>query len=172
MTEWKEDIFFEVKFVRQKLFKYHIKLLLQQVCLSFQHMSLILSGSCNHLECGKWEWILILRMRNLILPNTRRRYWSMWRKNTAPNIGTCQSLNLKTYLSTFFSLLQWLQDLVNLLMIHMISPVMMKNAECQKCGRNEARMKWLRITVSYRRQALFESTAWVTPELGARESES
>jgi hypothetical protein len=36
--------------------------------------------------------------------------------------------------ASIFSLPQCLQDLVNLLLIHMICPVMMKNTKCRKMG--------------------------------------
>jgi len=104
-----------------------LKLLLRLQWLSFQHISLILSGSCNHLRSGTREWILILRITHLILCNTRRHFWSMWRMNTAPHMDVCLSLNPKAYHPTIFSLPQWLQDAVNLLMIRMIYPAMMKN---------------------------------------------
>jgi len=47
--------------------------------------------------------------------------------NTWPNIDVCPSLNLKAYLPTISSTLQWLADLVSLLVIHMICPAVMKN---------------------------------------------
>ena len=101
------------------------------VCSSFRHISLILCGSCDRLGSGTREWILILKTGLLILPNTRRPFWSMWRTNTALNINDCQSLNLKPYWTTIWSPPQWLLDLVNHLKIHIICAVMMKNTECR-----------------------------------------
>jgi len=75
------------------------------VCFPFQRISLILSGSSDHLESGTRRWILILRTRHLILPNTRRPFWSLWRMNTAPNTDKCPSLNPKNFQHTKFCLL-------------------------------------------------------------------
>jgi len=49
------------------------------VCFSFRHASLILSRSCDRLGSGTREWIFILKTRLLILLNTRRCFWRMWR---------------------------------------------------------------------------------------------
>jgi len=97
------------------------------VCFWFQCISLILSGSCDHLGSGTRQWIWILRMRHLILPNTRRPFWSMWRTNTVPNIDECPSLNPKVLSTATSSPLQRLLDLVNHLLTHIICPAMMTN---------------------------------------------
>jgi len=104
-----------------------LKLLRRPVCFSFRHTSVILSGSGDHSGSGTWEWIAILKTRLLILPNTRRPFWSMWRTNTAANTDISRSLNLKTYRTPIPASPQWLPNLGNLLMIHMICPAMMKN---------------------------------------------
>ena len=96
-------------------------------CFSFLHISLILSGSCDGLGSGTWEWILILRMRYLILHNTRSPYWSMWRMNTVPNFDVCRSINSKANWATILSPPQWPQNPVNYSFILMICPAMMKN---------------------------------------------
>ena len=79
-----------------------LKLVLWLVCFSFQHICLIVSGSCDRLGSGTRECLLILRTRHLILSNTRRHLWSMRRMNTAPNIDVCPSLNPTAYHSTIF----------------------------------------------------------------------
>jgi len=76
------------------------KLHLRQICLSFRRISLILSGSCDHLRSGTWEWIWLLKRRLLILPNTRRPSWSMWRMNTVLIIDVCRRVNRKAYQTT------------------------------------------------------------------------
>jgi len=79
---------------------------LWQVCVSFQQISLILSGSCDLLQYGIKDWIWILRMRFLILPNTRRHFRSIWGTNEEPNIGGCQTWTPTVYQPTIYSLLQ------------------------------------------------------------------
>jgi len=69
-------------------------------------------------------------MRLLILPNTSKPFCSMWRTNTAWNIDVCRSLSPKTYRRTISAPTQWLLDLLNLLMIHIICGATMKNTEC------------------------------------------
>lgn len=59
-------------------------------CLSFQHISFILAGSCHLEENWTREWILIQRTRRLTLPHTKTRFWNMWWKNTVPDIADCQ----------------------------------------------------------------------------------
>jgi len=108
-----------------------LKLLLQRVWFLIQNTSSIHSSSCDCLGSGGREWLLILRMRLLIQPDTRRQYWSLWRMNTVPNIDVCTSLNPKEYCATIFSLPQWLQDLV-IIMMHMIFSTMITAAECLK----------------------------------------
>jgi len=61
----------------------------QRVWFSFRHVSSIVSGSCNRVESGSKEWILILRTRHPILHNSRRPFWCMWRMNTVRNIDMC-----------------------------------------------------------------------------------
>jgi len=104
-----------------------LKLLHRSVCISFQHISLILSWSCNHATSGTREWFSILRTRFLILPNTKRHFWSMERMNPMPNIDNSPSINPNTILINKIFQLRWLLDVVNLLSIHMICLVMMKN---------------------------------------------
>ena len=104
-----------------------VKWLQWLVCSSFRHTFLILSGSCDRLWSGTTEWISILKTRLLLLPNSRRSFWSMWRMNTALNTDVFRLLNPKTYWTTIPASPQWLIDLVNLLMNHMICPVIMKN---------------------------------------------
>jgi len=94
---------------------------------SFQHLSLIRAGSCHHFASGTRSWIVILRTRLLVLPNTRRPFWSMWRMNTMPNITQCPSFNPKMSRLAISSPLQTLLDLVNHLWIHMIFPAMVQN---------------------------------------------
>jgi len=72
-----------------------LKWLQRPVCISFQHTSLILSGSCDHFGSGTREWISILKTRLLIQPKTRRPFRRMWWKNTASNTDVCRSLNPK-----------------------------------------------------------------------------
>jgi hypothetical protein len=69
----------------------------RQVCYSSLIISSILSGSCDCSDSGRNQWIFILRTTYSILPNSRRRFWSMWRMNTLPNINVCQSINQKAY---------------------------------------------------------------------------
>jgi len=97
------------------------------VYFSFQCVSLILSGSWDRLGSGTRRWILMLRRRHLILPNTGRSIWSRWRTNTAANVDECLSLNPKMSSTVTFSHLQKLLDLVIRLLIHMICSAMMKN---------------------------------------------
>jgi len=52
--------------------------------------------------------------------------------NTVLNIDVCPSLNPSVYWATISSPPQLVQDLVNLVMIHMISPAMWKNTKHQK----------------------------------------
>jgi len=98
------------------------------VCFSFQLISWIHSGSCDHLKCGTRRWISILGTTVLILPNTRMRLWSMWRRNNVPNIDEYPSLHPKIFRMAISSPLQTLLDLVNCILIHMICPAKMKNA--------------------------------------------
>jgi len=103
------------------------KWLQRLVCFSFRHTFLILSGSCDGLGSGTREWILLLKKRLHILTNTRRPFWIMWRTNSALNIDVCRSLNLETYQTPISSPPQWVLDLVNLVLIHMICPAIIKN---------------------------------------------
>jgi len=98
-----------------------------QVDFSFQHISLIISGSCDHKWYLKREWILILRTEVHMLPNTNKRFWSMWRMNTEPSIDICPSLSLNEYRVTISSSHQQLRDLVNHLWIDMISQLTLQN---------------------------------------------
>jgi len=74
-----------------------LKSLQRPVCSSFRLISSIISGSCDRFGSGTREWILILKTRLLILPNTRRPFWSIWRTNTVLNIDDCWSLSSKPY---------------------------------------------------------------------------
>jgi len=103
-----------------------LKLLHRWVCFWFEHTSLFLSRSCDHLRSGTREWILILRTRLLIPPNTNRHFWSMWRMHTVPNLDDCASLNTDVYTTTISSPPLWLLDLLNVLSICMICAAMIK----------------------------------------------
>jgi len=105
------------------------KSLQRRVCFIFRHTYLILFASCNCLGKGTREWILILRTRLLILPNTQRHFGRMWKTNTARNSDDCRSLNMKNCRAMTSSILQRLPNLVNHLLIHMICPVVMKNTQ-------------------------------------------
>jgi len=84
-------------------------------------------GSCDHLESGTRDWILILRTRYPILSNKKRPLWSIWRMNTVPDIDECQLRSTKAFRAAILSTLQRIQDPVNHLLIHMICPAMMMN---------------------------------------------
>jgi len=103
------------------------KWLQRWVWFSFLHISSILSRSCDCLGCRTGEWISILSTRHPILHNTWRPFWTMWWMNTVPNLDVSQSINPKAYRAISSSHPQWLQDLVNHPLIHMIYPAMMKN---------------------------------------------
>ena len=104
----------------------------QRVCFAFQHISSILSGSCDRSGSGTREWILILRMRYPILPNTKSRFWSMWRMNTVPDMDIYLSVNPKGCTEMISSPWLRLQDPVNLISIHTRSPAMRKNTQWLK----------------------------------------
>jgi len=72
--QWKEDLFFAVKLAQQKLSKYYAEVTQRRACFLFPHTSSILSGSCDRLESGTREWILILRTRHPTLHNTKRPF--------------------------------------------------------------------------------------------------
>jgi len=103
------------------------KWLQQMVCFSFQRTFLILTIGCDHLGSGTREWILIVRTRLPLLTNTRMCFWRIWRMITVPNINVCLSLNPKVYWATISAPPQWLLYRVNLCMIHINCPAMMKN---------------------------------------------
>jgi len=109
----------------------------QLVCFTFQHISLILSRSCDHSGSGTRRWILILRPSRLPLPNTRRRFWSIFKMNTVPIIDEWLSLNPTMSRPAISFLLQRILDFVNHRLIHMICPAMMQNTWCLK-----AWLKW------------------------------
>jgi len=98
-----------------------------QACITFLHISSILFGSWDHLEAGTREWILILRTRHPILPNTKRPCWIMWRMNTAPNIDLCRTRCTKAFRAAISSTLHRLQDPVTHPLIRMICSVMTKD---------------------------------------------
>jgi len=104
-----------------------LKWLHRLVWFPFQHISLILSGSCDCLGSGTRKWISILRMRHSILPNTKMPFWSMCTMNTVPNIDGCWALNPKSSQVAISSPPQCHQDRVNHSLIRMIFPAMMKN---------------------------------------------
>jgi len=108
-----------------------LKWLEGQASVAFLHISLILSGSCDRLQCGTREWILILKTRHLILPNTKRPFWSTWSMNTVPNIDVCWSIETKAYRAAISSPPQRLLNPVNHPSIHMIWPAMMNNTSRQ-----------------------------------------
>jgi len=101
--------------------------ILRLVCVWLRHIFLIVFGSFDHLGSGTREWILILKTRLLILHNTWRPLWCIRRKNTALNTDICRWLNLKAFRTTITSPPQLLLNLVNLLMIHIMCPAIMKN---------------------------------------------
>jgi len=75
---------------------------------------------------GVWMW---WTDGLLILPNIKRHFCSMWRVNIVPDIDKCPSLHPKIFRAAIFSPLQRHLDLVNLLLIHMICPAMMKDTQ-------------------------------------------
>jgi len=98
-------------------------------CFWFPHKSLIRSRSCDRLEIGTREWILILRTRHRTLHNTKTPFWSMWRMNTAQNIDMRRSVHSKQYWAAISSPPQRHQGLINHPLIHMICPAMMTNTK-------------------------------------------
>jgi len=104
-----------------------LKWLRQRVRFSFQQTSSIVSGSCDHIGSEAREWILVLRTRHSIPPDTKWPFWSIWRMNTVPNIDVRQYVILKAYRSPISSPPPRVQDPVNHPWIHKIYPVMMKN---------------------------------------------
>jgi len=107
-----------------------LKLLQLLVCFSLQCTALIRSSSYNCLRSGIQEWKLLVRKKVCILRTTRRWFRSMWRVHTGTNIDIYPSLNPKVYPATISSPLQLLHELVNMLMIIMMYPEMMKNSLC------------------------------------------
>jgi len=55
-----------------------LKWLQWRVCFLFQQRSSIISGSCNCLGSRTREWILIVRTRHPMLPNSTRPVWGQW----------------------------------------------------------------------------------------------
>lgn len=55
--------------------------------------------------------------------------WCMWSTNPATIIDICLWFNPKAMQATIISLLLWLQDLINLVMMEMICPGLLKNIE-------------------------------------------
>ena len=106
-----------------------LKWLQQRECYWFLHIASIVFESCDRLESGTREWILILKTRHPILPNTNRPLWSMLRSNTVPNIDVCRSISTKAYRAAIRSPPQPFQGSVNHPSIHMICQAMMKNPE-------------------------------------------
>jgi hypothetical protein len=126
-TQWREDLFIEVKFASQKRPIYYAEV------TPTMGMHLISAHILNPFpklrSFRKWDKGMDINLwtRHPILPNTKRPFRSMWRMNTAPNIEACLSLNSKSYRTAFPSPLQWLQDPVIHPLIHMICPAMMKD---------------------------------------------
>jgi len=118
-TPWKDDLFSAVKLARQKLSNTMLKWRQRWACCSFLHISSILFRSCDSVESGTREWILILRTRHPILPNTQRPYWFSCTMNSVPNIDLCWSISTKAYRAAIPSPPQWLQNPVNHPLIHM-----------------------------------------------------
>jgi len=77
-NQWKEDMFFTVKFAGQKLSRYYSEVTLTTGMVHISAHIPILSGSCDFFNSGTREWIFILRGRNPILPNTKRPFWRKW----------------------------------------------------------------------------------------------
>jgi len=125
-----------------------------RACYWFLHISSILSGSCDLLECMTKEWILIMRTRQSILTNTKRPFWSTWRINTMLNIEMCQSIYTKAYRGAIISLPKWFSDPVNHPLIHIICPAMMKKTQCQTM--------WLR---QQQHEAIVQHAYWPPPAL-------
>jgi hypothetical protein len=92
------------------------------------HISSIFSGSCDHSESRKREWILILRTQQPVLPNTKPSFGYMCRMNTVPNSDVYLSIHLKVYRAAISSRLQWLLDPISHSLMDMICPAMMKNS--------------------------------------------
>jgi len=88
MTQWKEELYFAMKFAWQKVSKYYSEVPPMTGLLTFWPRSLILFGSCDCLRTGTWEWISILIMRLHIPRGIRRRFWSVWRTNTVQTLAT------------------------------------------------------------------------------------
>jgi len=132
-----------------------LKWLQQRARFSFLHIFSILFESYDCLESGTREWILILRMRYPILPNTKRPFWSMRGMNTVPNIDVWETMSKKAYRAAISSPLQRTQYPVNHPSIPMIWPWMMKNTQ--------------RLTMWLRRhpdQAITQHVYW--PQPGSR----
>jgi hypothetical protein len=127
-TQWKANLFFAVKLALQKVSKSYAEVTPTAGMLSFLHRSSILTRSCDHLGRGTKEWILILRTKHSIRPDTRSTFLSMWRMNAVPHIDVCRSINQKMYQAATLSPHQRVQDPVNHPLIHKISPAMMKNS--------------------------------------------
>jgi len=125
-----EDLYFTESLVQQNLSKLYAEVTPMVAILYIAVHILDSSRSSDQLGSGRRELMSILRTRLYILTNTRRRFWSIWKMNTAPNQDICPSLDLKLHWVTISSIPQWHEDLVNLLKIHMICPVMMKNTQC------------------------------------------
>jgi len=74
-TPRKEDMFFTVKSAQQKVFKYCAAVTpTTGMRLISAYISSIISESCDRSVSGAREWILLLRTRHPILPNSRRGF--------------------------------------------------------------------------------------------------
>jgi hypothetical protein len=131
-TEWKEVLYFGMKFMWQMSSKYRTEVTSTPGMLL---MSVHILDPFLRLH-SSWMWgkqmDIFPRTRLLLLSNTTRHFWSVWRMNSVPNINIWLSLNPTAYYPSISSLPQWLQDLVNHPMIHKFCPVMMKSTICLK----------------------------------------
>jgi len=126
-TLWKEDLNLAVKLARQELSKYYAEVTPTTGMLFISAHILDRFRKLVSFEIGIRDWILILRPRYRILPNTKRPFGCMVRMNIVPNIDVCRSISTNAYGAAISSHLQRLQDLLNHPLIHMICQAMKKN---------------------------------------------
>jgi len=126
MTQWKEDLYFSMKFVWQKLSKYYAEVTARTGMIPIS--AHILDSFWKLQSFRKWDKAKDIHPedQNCILPNTKRPFSSMWRTNTLRNINKYLPLYLKLFRASKFSPLQRLGDLVNRLLVHMICAAMRK----------------------------------------------
>jgi len=140
MTPGKEAVYFAGKLTSQKLSKYYAEVtptmgmhrisvhILDPFC-KLQSYRKLDKGMDINPENETWyttpyEETLLKYVENEYCANIRR----MSRTNTAPILDVCQILNPQAYPVTMSSPLQQLQHLVNLPLIPMICPAMMRNS--------------------------------------------